>query len=138
MISHVFQRSTRAKSNSAVKMALAGYVKYVLALFCLLLIVSLVRNILMIRRANKEIAKEAEKVEKLAQENTKLQESIEGAKSDYFIESQLRDKLGYVKEGETVVVLPSEDKIKQLATQINESPDTLPPSNWQKWLRLFL
>lgn len=73
---------------------------------------------------------------KLEVENKRLKERLEQTKTDEFIVEQARNKLGLVKKGETLIVIP-EDKINQVlsASQSAKEEERLP--NWVGWFRLF-
>lgn len=76
-----------------------------------------------------------EQLYELEKKNKALNKRLAEIKSEYFVEQQARDKLGLVREEETVVIIP-EEKIKQvLGTQKQAEEPRLP--NWQGWLRLF-
>lgn len=79
------------------------------------------------------------KLEEVKKQQTELEAKLEEVSSDYYKEEQLRDKLGLVKQGETVIVLPSEDVLRRLSPRILEEAEeneTIP--NWKKWAKLFL
>ncbi len=103
-----------------------------------LMIISIVRNIGRVASIRKEVEKEKQKLEKIEAENKRIEEEIAKAQAPEFIEKQVRDKLGLVKEGETVVVLPDEEALKKLAPKIETQEDYLPDPIWKKWLKLFL
>lgn len=119
------------------KERLKGYLPYILVLVLILLVISFARNISRIRNANKKIEEAEEKVSKLISENAELRKQVEVVKSEEFVESQLRDKLGLAKEGEIVVVLPEEEILRKLAPKHVEEEEILPDPNWKKWLKLF-
>jgi cell division protein FtsB len=102
-----------------------------------LLLVSTVRNIQRVAGIRAQVEKERQKVEKMQADNRKLEEQIAQAEGSDFIEKQIRDKLGLVKPGEAIVVLPDTEILKKLAPQEVTQEDTLPDPNWKKWLKLF-
>jgi cell division protein FtsB len=112
-----------------------GYAVWVLIL---VLAVSVVKNVKKAASIRGEVALEQAKVDKIKEENAKLEEEIAQTTSETFIEKQVRDKLGLVKEGEAIVVLPDEDTLRALAPQIPQDSDTLPDPNWKKWIQLFI
>jgi cell division protein FtsB len=97
----------------------------------------LVRNISKARRVHEEIREKQEKVDKLKTENEKFKKRLEEVTSDEYIEKQLRDSLGLAKEGETIVVLPDKETLKNLVPHIEEEEDVLPDPNWKRWVKLF-
>lgn len=78
----------------------------------------------------------AETLYKLEVENKRLKERLERIRTDEFIVEQARNKLGLVKKGETLIIIP-EDKINQVlgASQSAQKQERLP--NWVGWFRLF-
>ena len=54
--------------------------------------------------------------------------------SPEFIEEEIRNKLGFAKKGETVVVIPDE-KLKSVLGASSSAQIRLP--NWLGWLRVF-
>ena len=121
---------------------ITGYFRKVVGYGALLLVVlmlaSIVRNVGKVVAIREEVAKERERLERLEKENEQLQKKITKTQSDEFIEKQIRDKLGLVKEGEIVVVLPDEEILRGFAPKIVVEQDSLPDPNWKRWLKLFL
>ncbi len=70
------------------------------------LIVLLVRNIEVQKKANDSLEALELGVKAEGRERVKLQKEVEKAKTDKFIEEQARDTLNMVKEGETVLIMP--------------------------------
>lgn len=61
-----------------------------------------------------------------------LKERLSYVKTDKFIEEEVREKLGLVKEGEYIVIAPAPfEKSKQVSKNADEIP------NWKKWWKLF-
>lgn len=126
------KKSSKNKSNSKL------VIGWVIWIFVALLIISVIRNLGKIVMIRKDIEAEKAKVEKMKEDNAQLQDQILEAQSPDFIEQQIRDKLGLVKPGETIVVLPDADTLRKLAPQIESTPQVLPDPNWKKWENLFL
>ena len=129
----------KTKQNRITLIAdkLKNYQKYLLLLLCVVFALSLARNISRIKSAQTRVERMKERVEKLQKEREDLEVKVEEAKKQEYIEKQLRDKLGLSKEGETIVVLPDEDTLRNLAPPIPEEEETLPDPNWKKWLKVF-
>ncbi len=121
-----------------VKEKVAVYSRYFFILLSLLLVYSLIKNVSRVNKADDRIGEKREKVEKLESENRELKDNLEKAQSGEYVESVLRDGLGYAKEGEIIVVLPDEEILKQIATKREEEVQASPKANWEKWLELFL
>lgn len=112
-------------------------VGYGIWLVILLLSVSVARNLAKVADIRYEVAKEKEKVAKMEKINKDLEKQIAGTQGVDFIEKQVRNKLGLVKSGEAMVVLPDPEIVKRLAPIIDDQNDTLPEPNWKKWGHLF-
>ena len=102
-----------------------------------LLLASTVKNIEKVSGIKSAVQKEKEKVEKMKEDNLKLEAQIAQTQGSDFIDKEIRDKLGLVKEGEAIVVLPDADILRKLAPQMPMEEDTLPDPNWKKWEKLF-
>ncbi|MCX6705940.1 MAG: septum formation initiator family protein [Candidatus Woesebacteria bacterium] len=110
---------------------------YALILFVFLFGLSLFRNILKINEAKNRIQREKEKVIKLEEEGRVLEEELKKMQGNEYLESQLRDKLGLAKKGESVVILPDPETLKSLVPEIPDEKDYLPDPPYKKWLKLF-
>jgi cell division protein FtsB len=114
---------------------LLGVATWVLVL---LLFISTIKNIGRVRSINNAVQKEKNKVEKMKEENARLEAQIAQTQGSFFIEKQIRDKLGLAKAGEAIVVLPDVQILKKLAPQTPVEENSLPDPNWRKWLKLFI
>lgn len=75
------------------------------------------------------LTKQAEEKER---EYAFLLERLFYVQSDQFVEKEARDKLGLVKSGEHIVLLPEAKK----SSKTPEYTDIYP--NWKRWIELFL
>jgi len=112
--------------------------RIILIIFTVFLGVSFVRNISRTVSIEKKVREKEERVEKLKEDNRKLEKRLEEVSNNSYIERQLRDSLGLAKRGETIIILPDKEMLKSLAPKIEEEEDTLPDPNWKKWLNLFM
>ena len=72
-------------------------------------------------------------IAELTKRKEELLEIKKLTESSEFVEREARDKLGMVREGEILVVLPqTEESSNPQATNL---PDD--STNWQKWMRLY-
>lgn len=110
---------------------------YLLILFVFLFSLSLFRNILKINEAKNRIQGEKEKVIKLEEEGKILEEELKKMQGNEYLETQLRDKLGLAKKGESVVILPDPETLRGLVPEIPDEKDYLPDPPYVKWLKLF-
>lgn len=67
----------------------------------------------------------------LQKRNRDLEESLKEASGDAYVERVARDKLGMVREGEIIVIMPD----TQPRTDTGQGSDVSP--NWNKWWSLF-
>lgn len=103
-----------------------------LALFSISLFQEIMRKV----EIQKEIKDLEQKVSNLENRNTELSSLIEYFKTDEYIETEARTKLGYKKPGETVVVVASNtDNINSTAKETNA--ENLTKNNWQLWIDYF-
>ena len=114
---------------------LLGLATWVLVL---LLLISTIKNIGRVRNIEGAVQREKDTVEKMKEENARLEAQIAQTQGSAFIEKQIRDKLGLAKTGEAIVVLPDAEILKKLAPQTPVEENTLPDPNWKKWLKLFI
>ncbi len=113
---------------------IASFAAWPIVLF---LILSTVRNVQNVVRIRGEVEKERARLVKAENDAKDLEQRLADTKSPEFIEKEIRNKLGLVKTGETVVVLPDTETLRKLAPKINPEEDTLPDPNWKRWLKLF-
>jgi len=125
------------KTIDAAKNKLKAYSSYALIILSIMLAISLGRNLLRVKQAYEKIDEAEKRGEKLGRENQTLEAQIEFLGSDAHTESQLRDKLGLVKEGDIVVILPADKVLRKLAPKRVEEELTQPDPNWKKWYKLF-
>ena len=114
---------------------LGGWLALILSALLLLSVVGNIRKVISIQS---QVQEGKQKIEKLKKENEELIGKIKQNQGPEFVEKQVRDKLGLIKEGERVVVLPDEDILRKLAPRVPQEEDTLPDPNWEKWLKLFI
>ncbi|OGD93629.1 hypothetical protein A2697_04200 [Candidatus Curtissbacteria bacterium RIFCSPHIGHO2_01_FULL_41_44] len=90
------------------------------------------KKILTFRTTFQEVEEAEKRLENLKKENENLKKEFEYKKSNDFAEGEIRNKLGLVKEGEVVVIVPREEVERRKETGNQRE---LP--NWQKWRNLF-
>ncbi|MBI2012592.1 septum formation initiator family protein [Candidatus Curtissbacteria bacterium] len=98
----------------------------------LLLVINGTKRILTLRTTSQKVGETEGRLKQLKEENQALKAELEYKKSGEFAEQEIRNKLGYAKEGEAVVLVPKTDD-ERLTT--NDERDNL--SNWQKWWEFF-
>lgn len=110
---------------------------YALILLIFLFGISLFRNVLKVNEARNRLEREKGKVRELEEQGKVLEEQLTVMQGNEFLESQLRDKLGLAKEGESVVVLPDSETLKRLVPSIPDEKDYLPDPPYVKWMKIF-
>lgn len=108
-----------------------SWISGIVMLLSIILSVRAVATIIDLRARKYTVTERKEAVEKVKKENELLQKQLEAIKSDEYVEKIARDKLGMVKEGEAIVLLPDEAKG---ASKKEEREDR---THWQQWWGLF-
>ena len=121
-----------------IKEKVSRYSNLLVILFALFLVLSLFRNVNRINKARARIEEKNVDVQELAKDNEKLKRRIEEIESTEYIERQIRDNLGMVREGEVVIILPEDDVLRALAPEVFVEVEDAPQANWEKWKDLFL
>lgn len=66
----------------------------------------------------------------ITKENQKLEQQLQDTKSSDYVEKIARNKLGMVKDGESIILLPEVGSKPQVQQEITEP-------HWKIWWRLF-
>ena len=112
--------------------------KIIIALACIVAVAitwSLIGQIMTTLKSGDRLQEATERLHKLEVKNKELKRKLEEVKTPAFLEEQARDKLGLVREGETIVIIPLE-KLDQILGVTKKVEEVKLP-NWQGWLRLF-
>lgn len=115
------------------------FVRLLIVIICILLVISLVQNISRSRQMQQTLANAEASLNELKNRQTNLQQDLSIIESDFYLEKEARNKLGLVKEGEVVIVLPDEELLRRLSPRKEQQENiaALKP-NWRKWLELFI
>ncbi|MDD5147409.1 MAG: septum formation initiator family protein [Candidatus Daviesbacteria bacterium] len=103
-------------------------------LVILFIVYNLVNQIIEATRSGERLSEAADVVYKLEAKNKQLKSELAQIQSQEFIEEEIRDKLGFSRKGETVVVIP-EEKLKAVLGASQAASVRLP--NWLGWLKVF-
>lgn len=98
----------------------------------LISVVALSRSLLGLWQKRDVVRDRQEALSRVEAENAKLKQQLSEVQSPQFVEKQAREKLGLVKEGESVVLMPQSSESSQI-----EAPNEQNLPNWQKWWKLF-
>lgn len=96
-----------------------------------MIIVNSTKRISSLRDTSKKVGEVEQQLEVLRRDNQNLKAELEYKKSEEFKEEEIRNKLGMVKPGEAVVVLPNDNSEQQPQTRAENIP------NYIKWWNLF-
>jgi len=110
---------------------------YGMWILIVLLAFSAVRGVNTAARVRAQIAADQDKVAKMQKDNDDLQNKILLTQGSDYMEREIRNKLGLVKSGEAIVVLPDADILRKLAPPNVQDTESLPDPNWRKWEKLF-
>ncbi len=94
--------------------------------------IGIVRSVYTLSQKKGIISERQHVLSGLITQNNQLQQQLREATSSAFIEQAARDKLGLVREGETVVIM---DKSQILNPDNEKNPQKVPP--WKQWWSLF-
>ncbi|OGZ29632.1 MAG: hypothetical protein A2562_03935 [Candidatus Nealsonbacteria bacterium RIFOXYD1_FULL_39_11] len=113
--------------------------KWLFLLILLVFGVSLVSVVVRVYRINRELAQKTQVLEEKKREEARVVSLSEYLKSDEFIEGEIRDKLGYTREGEVLLILPPNDVLLKLVNLNWEIEGDIkkPIPNWKKWYETF-
>ena len=95
---------------------------------------NLITQIMAAVKSGERLSSAADAVYKLEAKNKDLKNKLAQIQSPAFLEEEIRNKLGFAKKGETVVVIP-EDKLK-LVLGTSSSAQIRPP-NCLGWVKVF-
>ncbi len=106
------------------------------------LVVNLSRSIWDLWRRRDILGERQAVLERLQEENKRLQTELEEAQSQEFIEKEARNRLGLAREGEEVILMPNlpAGKAGDEFQMSNGKTETTVAENlpkWKRWWRLF-
>lgn len=104
-------------------------------LILLIVIYNLMSQILQTLKSGGRVTQATEKLHQLEQKNLQLKKRLAEVQTTDFVEQQARDKLGLVKEGETLIIIPDE-KI-DLILEASKSAEIVRLPNPLGWWRVF-
>ena len=129
---------TKAEMKVNIYLKIGKFLKYGVLFLILAMSYTLVQNIREILSSGGRIQEAESRLSDLDQERLRIEKELEIVNSQLYIEKQARDKLGFGKEGEVVLVLPDKEMLKAFAIRTKDSQEfVLPLPNWKKWLEVF-
>ena len=118
--------------EARVQVSRFSSIRFVIGIVSVFVSIGLVRSIVNHWQKGSVVSERQEALEAEQKRNRDLTVKFAEATSAAFIEKEAREKLGLVREGDTVVLLDTSQN-PQLNGQAK--PDDIP--NWKKWWRLF-
>lgn len=120
-------------SSILMRIVRSKLMRAVVLIVCVVIAIAVLRSVYVLSQKKNVMTDRQEVLTSLAAKNRELQEELKEATSPSFIEKQARDKLGLVREGETVVLL-DKTKIRNMG---NEPTKPTGVSSWKQWWGLF-
>jgi cell division protein FtsB len=110
------------------------WVRVIIIITSIIISIGLVRSIISLWQKKDMVVDRQRVLEYAQQEHTELENKLQDATSSAYVEELARNKLGLVKEGETVVLMD-----KRAFELLQKSQDTVSEQlpNWKRWLKLF-
>lgn len=102
----------------------------------ILLIVNSTKRILSFRENWQQVGQAQKRLDEVRSENEKLKRELDYKRSQKFTEGEIRNKLGLVRDNETVVILPNKESSGG-SQGLQEAGQLKFDANWKKWWRLF-
>lgn len=107
-------------------------VRVVVGLVSLMITISAGRTIIELWRRQDVLKSREQELAVLEEEKKALERTLQDMGSESYVERVARDKLGLVKEGETIVILPGTGDRGPGTENTQENV-----ANWRKWWGLF-
>jgi cell division protein FtsB len=126
------------RNNHSTHLTISKIATVFIVFLCILLGLSVLRNLGTILSTNKEIALARQKLSEIEAKNKELEKQKLIVESPSYKEKLIRDQLGFAKEGETVLILPDNEILEKLSPIIaQDESEEAKVYNWQKWLKLL-
>ncbi len=109
-------------------------VRWAVLIIGVVLFVRLAGNVLRLVNAGGRVADEEKKLKAAQALTQQLKGQLAQVQTPEYMEREAREKLGYGKPGEVVLVMPPQDQITNNKLQITNQDQ----QNWVKWRKLYL
>jgi len=107
---------------------------YIILGLIFILLINLSRDVWKLWHADETIKRARQKLEEERAKNKELEEK-RVSQDEFFLEEQIRNRLGMAKPEEIIVILPEELAI---TTEEEKQKSKQELANWEKWLSLLL
>lgn len=91
------------------------------------------QNVVRLWRAGERVTEAEQSLAEARSENERLQARLTEVKSEEFIEKEAREKLGFGREGEVILILPEHE-----GGNGEDKKDQAGSANWKKWWDLYI
>ncbi len=89
-------------------------------------------NIWQLWKSGEQVRIAQNQVSQAEEENSQLRDRLAQVDNPEFIEKEARDKLGFAREGETILVLPPANQMNQPTATSDNRP------SWKQWWDLYI
>lgn len=115
------------------KVAAQPVVRFIVIFASAIMSFGLIRTLVDTWQKGDVVGKQRSELEAIERQHAELENKLKEATSSSFVEREARNKLGFIKEGETVILMGTptpEENGPQNSTGT-------PLSRWEKWWKLF-
>ena len=89
-------------------------------------------NIWQLYKSGEQVRLAESQVQQAEAENQSLKQKLAQIDNPEFIEKEAREKLGMAKEGETILILPTQNKVDSGQLTVDSDP------SWKQWWDLYI
>lgn len=107
------------------------YIRLIVVGISLILILTISQSILGLSQKRNLLHDRQKRLEDVVAQNERLKKELAEAQTPEFVEEEARRKLGMVKEGEAIVLLPKDSSTTESKSQGEQIV------KWKQWWRLF-
>jgi len=125
------------KTKIDISERLRKYLNYIIIFLCLSFAFSTFQSIRRSQTARDRVESLRSSVESLENRKHELEMQINETRTEEYIETELRQKLGLTRENEIVIILPEDEVVRRFAPNQELYTEELPDPNWKKWVKLF-
>lgn len=120
--------------KSHMKQNAIGILQILIIFGCIMAIIGLTRSVIELRGRSNMAEERQSELDKVKKENAELKKRYEEVQTPEFVEREIRERLGLVKEGETLVLV-DKNRSPQSEQPVSNFDPQLP--NWKQWMKLF-
>jgi cell division protein FtsB len=110
------------------------WVNWAVLFMGMILVVRTGANVVRLWKAGEWVQEAKKEVAAAVGENQRLRDKLLEVQTPEYLEREARDKLGYGRPGEVVLVIPDQNGAQDTALSAQENKEP----NWVKWRKLYL